>query len=272
MNRVYLNGMYLPKDEARISVLDRGLNYGDGVFTTIKVREGAPILLPWHLERLLRDAAALYIDPPPAEELERACHGLISTPDTEECVLKIVVSRGVGGRGPSTKKASAPMVLMTTSSLPKPRPPLRAISTPDTRGPLAAHKTLNYLPNVLALHGAEAAGCDEAIFTQNGLLLEATVSNVIGTVNGVTKTPALGGTILGGVARCALLQARTVEEGELPVDLQGPMYCVNNVRGVEEVAELDGRVLTRDSDLHETLSKTLLDAEQAGGDDSQNHI
>ncbi|MDQ3387107.1 MAG: aminotransferase class IV [Actinomycetota bacterium] len=272
MNLVYLNGVYLPKDEARISVLDRGLNYGDGVFTTIKVRSGMPILLPWHLERLIRDAAALYIEPPSAEELERACYGLISTLGIEECVLKIIVSRGVGGRGPSTKKVGAPTVIMTTSSLPEPRPPLSAISVPDNRSTLAAHKTLNYLPNVLALHQAGAAGCDEAIFVRDGLLIEATISNVIGVFDGVARTPALDGTVLGGIARRALLEAGTIEAGELPVDLQGPLYCVNSVRGVGEVAELDGRTLNRNPDLHKTLQETLLNQERLGSGSSQNHI
>jgi branched-subunit amino acid aminotransferase/4-amino-4-deoxychorismate lyase len=272
MNLVYLNGVYLPKDEAQISVSDRGLNYGDGVFTTIKVCGGDPILLSWHLDRLLRDAAALYIKLPSTEELERACYGLISTLDIKECVLKIIVSRGVGGRGPSTKKVGAPTVIMTTSSFPEPRPSLRAISVPDTRSTLSAHKTLNYLPNVLALRQAEDAGCDEAIFVRDGLLIEATISNVIGLVNGVARTPALDGTVLGGIARRALLEARMIEAGELPVDLQGPLYCVNNVRGVEEVAELDGRTLCRNSDLHKNLQKTLLNQERFGSGSSQDHI
>ncbi|MGB3635558.1 MAG: aminotransferase class IV [Rubrobacteraceae bacterium] len=262
MSLVYLNGSYLPADEALVPVTDRGLAYGDGVFTTVRVSNGGPRFLEWHLERLLRDAAALYMEPPPVEELVDACQHLPHRLEMEEGVVKITVTRGVGGRGPSTRNVVDSTVIVAASGLPEPRPPLRTITVPDARGPLAAHKTLNYLPNVLALHQAEAAGCDEAVFERDGLLVEATVSNLVGVVDGVLCTPPLDGTVLGGVARRALLEADAVREGELPVDLPGPIYCVNNVRGIEEVAELDGRRMERDAELHGLLQKTLEDQAQ----------
>lgn len=254
---VYLNGSYVPADEARIPVSDRGLAYGDGVFTTIRVSEGKPTFFGWHLERLLRDAAALYMAASPVEELENACQGLISRLGIEEGVLKITVTRGAGRRGPSAKKVGDPTVIVAASSLPEPRPLLRAITVPDARSPLAAHKTLNYLPNVLALYQAEAAGCDEALFSRDGLLIEATVSNLVGVVDGVPRTPHLDGTVLDGIARGALLEVGAVREGGLPSDFAGPLYCVNNIRGVEEVAELDGRRMDRNSELHELLQGEL---------------
>ena len=151
-------------------------------------------------------------------------------------------------------------MIVTMSGLPEPRPPLRAITVPEVRGPLAAHKTLNYLPNVLGLaYQAEAAGCDEAVFEREGLLVETTVSNLMGVVEGELRTPPLDGTVLAGVARRALLEAGAVWEGELPSDLAGPLYCVNNVRGIEEVAELDGRRMGRNPELYELLTATLED-------------
>jgi branched-subunit amino acid aminotransferase/4-amino-4-deoxychorismate lyase len=254
---VYLNGSYVPADEARVPVTDRGLAYGDGVFTTIRVSGGKPHFFEWHLERLLRDAAALYIESPPIEDLADACHGLLSRLEVDEGALKISVTRGAGRRGPSPKNAGKPTVIVTTSSLPEQRQPLRTITVPDDRGPLAAHKTLNYLPNVLALYQAEAAGCDEALFSRHGLLVEATVSNLVGVVNGVPLTPSLDGTVLDGIARRALLEAGAVQEGELPSNFVGPLYCVNNVRGVEVVAEMDGRRMDRDPELHEQLKGAL---------------
>lgn len=257
MNLVYLDGSYVPAEKARVPVTDRGLSYGDGVFTTIRVSGGSPCFMEWHLERLLRDAAALYMEAPPIEELADACKGLLSRLETEECVAKITVTRGAGGRGPSPKNAGGPTVIVTASGPPKPRSPLRTITVPDTRGPLAAHKTLNYLPNVLALHQAEVAGCNEALFARDGLVLEATVSNLVGVVEGVPRTPPLDGTVLAGVARRALLEAGAIREGGLTSDLAGPLYCVNNVRGVEEVAELGGRRLVRDPDRRELLKEAL---------------
>ena len=257
MSLVYLNGSYVPEEEARLPVTDRGLAYGDGVFTTIRVSGRSPRFLEWHLERLLRDAAALYITAAPVEEYGEACRGLISRLQMEEGVVKITVTRGAGGRGPSPKNSGDPTVIVTASGPPEPRPPLRAITAPDARGPLAAHKTLNYLPNVLALQQAEAAGCDEVLFARDGRLLEATVSNLVGAVEGVPRTPPLDGRTLGGVARRALLEAGAIREGELPSGLVGPLYCINNVRGIEEVAELDGRWIPRDPELRRLLEEAL---------------
>lgn len=89
------------------------------------------------------------------------------------------------------------------------------------------------------------------------MVLEATVSNLVGVVEGVPRTPPLDGTVLAGVARRALLEAGAIREGGLTSDLAGPLYCVNNVRGVEEVAELGGRRLVRDPDRRELLKEAL---------------
>ena len=257
MSLVYLNGSYVSVGEARVPVTDRGLAYGDGVFTTIRVSGGGPDFLEWHLERLLKDAAALYLQPPPIEELAEACRGLPARLEMAEGVVKVTVTRGAGGRGPSTGNAGEPTVIVTASDLPEPRPPLKAITVPDARGPLATHKTLNYLPNVLALHQAELAGCDEAVFERDGRIVEATVSNLVGVAGGVACTPPLDGTVLDGVARRALLEAGAVREGELLKDLGDPLYCVNNVRGVEEITELNSRPMGRDAELHELLKTAL---------------
>lgn len=261
MNLVYLNGIYLSAEEARIPVTDRGLAYGDGVFTTIKVSRAEPRFLDWHLERLARDAKRLFITAPPAGELEGACRGLVSRLEMEDGVLKVTVTRGSGGRGPSTKYVFGPTVIVAASSLPEARPALRAITVPDDRGPLAAHKTLNYLPNVLALRRAEAAGCDEALFVRDGALLEATVSNLVGLYEGRLLTPPLDGGVLDGVARRALLENGTVGEGAFPPSVPGPLYCINSVRGVEVVAELDGRRLVGETDSLRLLRDALTDSE-----------
>lgn len=256
MKVAYINGEYLPPQEARISILDRGFNYGDGVFTTVQVAAGGPVLLAWHLERLQRDAAALFIPLPPLEELEAACSGVISISGMREGVVKIVVSRGPGARGLSMI-TPAPTIVITVAEPPAPRSPLKAVTVPDERGPLAAHKTLNCLPNILALHRAEMLGCQEAVFVRGGLLMEATISNLIGVVDGEPLTPSLDGRVLGGIARRALLNAGAVREGDLPEDTPGPLYCVNAVRGLEAVAVLNGRVLTLDHLVEHRLKEAL---------------
>ena len=181
-------------------------------------------------------------------------------------MAKITVTRGVGERGLSTKGAGEPTVIVTVSGPPEPRPPLRAITVPDERGPLAAHKTLNYLPNVLALQRAEAAGCDEAVFAREGTLVEASASNLVGIVDGEPCTPPLDGRVLDGVARRrALLEAGMLSEGALPSDAAGPLYCANNVRGIEPVAELDGRTLAQDRRVQDLLDGALQSQARTAG-------
>jgi branched-chain amino acid aminotransferase len=256
MNLVYLNGSYLPQEEACFPVSDRSLAYGDGVFTAMKVSGGAPLLLRKHLERLTRDASAIHLAAP-VGEVEAACFGLVSRLGLEDGVLKVILTRGSGPRGLSIRNIEGPSVVVSASGLPGPRPTLRAISVPDDRGPLAAHKTLNYLPNILALRRAEEAGCEEAVFASDGLLLEATTSNLMAEVEGSLLSPSLGGRVLGGVAREVLLEEGAVREGDLPADVSGPLYCLNSVRGIEPVVELDGRPLRSDAKIRSLLDGVL---------------
>lgn len=252
---VWLDGEYLSANEARVSVFDRGFSYGDGVFTTLRVGDGEPLLLEKHLARLGRDLAALYIPRPYASELESACYGLIRRLELLEAVLKITITRGAGGRGPLPPEEPSPTVLISASPLPPQRAPLRAVTVPDERGSPARHKTLNYLPSVLALREARERGCDEAIFARDGLLVEASVSNLVALNGDKLVTPAAGA--LPGIAREALLESGAVGEGDVPADTRGPLYCVNSVRGVEPVAELEGRELIRDSRTQERLTEAL---------------
>lgn len=256
MSLVYLNGSYLPPEEARLPVSDRGLAYGDGVFTTMKVSGGAPLFLGKHLERLVRDAAAIHLAAP-VGEVEAACFGLVARLGMEDGVLKVVLTRGSGPRGLSTRNVEGPSVIVSASGLPGSRLTLRAISVPDDRGPLAAHKTLNYLPNIVALRRAEEAGCEEAVFAHDGLLLESTTSNLVGEIEGSLLTPPLGERVLGGVAREVLVEEGVVREGDLPADISGSLYCLNSVRGTEPVVELDGRPLRSDPNTRSLLDRVL---------------
>ena len=134
LDLVWLDGEYLTAEQASVSAFDRGLAYGDGAFTTLRVGGGEPLLLERHLARLGRDLAALYIPPPEAGELESACYGLIQRLQLHDAVLKITVTRGAGGRGPLPPEDPSPTALVSVSSLPPPRSPLRAVTVPDERG------------------------------------------------------------------------------------------------------------------------------------------
>lgn len=253
---VWLNGEYLPAAEALVPVSDRGLAYGDGAFTTLRVGGGEPLLLDSHLARLGHDLAALYIPPPEADTLEAACRGLVHRLELRDAALKITVTRGPGGRGPAPPDDPSPTAFISASPLPAPRGPLRAATVDGERDALSRHKSLNYLPSVLALREARERGCDEAIFALDGLLLEASISNLVGVEGAGLVTPA-GGGVLPGVARGALLESGAAVEGDVAADTPGPLYCVNAVRGIEPVGELDGRMLGRDPETEARLRAAL---------------
>jgi branched-subunit amino acid aminotransferase/4-amino-4-deoxychorismate lyase len=259
LDLVWLNGEYIPASQARVPVSDRGLAYGEGAFTTLRVGGGEPLLLDRHLDRLGRDLRALHLPPSDMRELDSACRGLIQRLGLGDAVLKITVTGGTGSRGPAPPERPEPNAFVTASPLPAPRAPLHAVTVPDERGHLSRHKSLDYLANVLALREARTHGYEEAIFTRGGALTEATVSNLICLEDGTAKTPA--GDVLPGIARSILLEAGEVGEGEIPLDTRGPLYCVNVVRGVEAVASLDGRELARDADIESRLTRAL----RAGG-------
>lgn len=260
---VWLDGGYVTASEARVSVFDRGLAYGDGAFTTLRVGGGEPLLIRRHLERLGGDLCALGIPPPAADTLEAACRGLIRRLGLSEAVLKITVTRGVGGRGPAppeSQEEQEPTAFISASPLPPPRPTIRATAVRDERGPLVGrYKSLNYLANVLALREARERGFDEALLTRDETLVEAAISNLISGTGNIPKTSPAAVGALPGIARGVLLDSGEIEEGEIPTATPGPLYCVNSVRGVEPVAELDGRSLVLDPDLEGWLDTTLRD-------------
>jgi branched-subunit amino acid aminotransferase/4-amino-4-deoxychorismate lyase len=88
-------------------------------------------------------------------------------------------------------------------------------------------------------------------------LLEATTSNLVGEVGGSLLSPPLGGRVLGGVVREVLLEEGVVREGDLPADVSGPLYCLNSVRGIEPVVELDGWALRSDTEIQSLLDGVL---------------
>ncbi len=100
---------------------------------------------------------------------------------------------------------------------------------------------------------------------RDGFLLEATISNLVGVVDGRLLTPPLGGRVLRGVIREVLLEEHVVFEGDLPAGATGPLYCVNSVRGVETVVELDDRPLPTNPELQDLLDEILTRRARLGG-------
>lgn len=259
---VFLNGRFVPEEEAVVSVLDRGFLYGDGLFEAFLVAGGKPFRWEQHLERLRRGAEVLKLRLPFSPvELRRFVEQLIEKNRMPEAFLRLTLSRGVGPRGYSPKGAEAPTLAMSLHPAPKmdlENPPQWRVVTSSMRllpgDPLAAFKHCNKLPQIFARAEADAAGADEALLlTPAGEVVEGAASNLFWIERGAVCTPPLASGILQGVTRAAILEIcaglglAVVEAGITPTALQrveGVFLSVSTF-GVVEVVALDGRDLNR---------------------------
>jgi aminodeoxychorismate lyase len=231
---VWLNGQFVPAEEARVSVFDRSFLYGDGLFETIRVYRNRPFLWPEHLTRLHAGAAVLRLHVPFNDsELTAAATELLQRNAQPESLLRLHLSRGVGRRGYSIQGADSPTLVLTQHPVTAPDPahPLRwRLITSSFQllvgDPLAAAKTANKLVQILAKSEAEDRGADEALLLNSaGHLAEASSSNLFWFEGETLCTPPLHAGLLAGVTRAFVLslahalgletQERTATTGSL---------------------------------------------------------
>jgi aminodeoxychorismate lyase len=212
---VFLNGHFVPEDQARVSVFDRGFLYGDGLFETMRVLNGVPFRWDQHLERLTRGAEFLRIALPYTREaLRDFANELTERNKMPDALLRITVSRGIGPRGYSPKGAEQPSLVMSVHPAPVfdlQHPPRWRLVTSSVRLPahdaLAQFKTCNKLPQILARAEAEDAGADEALLLNTeGWVVEGASSNLFWLQEGKVATPPLASGILAGVTRATVIE------------------------------------------------------------------
>ncbi len=212
---VYLNGSFVARSEALVSVYDHGFLYGYGIFETMRAYKGRIFLLERHIERLLEAAAELKIDTGlTAAGLKEACRATLTANGLKEARLRLTVSRGEAGPFPGVGKKST--IVITASSYSPPPPPkyesgFRAALAAYPRlsqPPLYKLKATSYLANILARLDAEAAGLDEAIFLNEcGHLTEGSASNIfLVRPSGGLATPSPDSGLLPGVTRRTVLE------------------------------------------------------------------
>lgn len=245
-----INGAASTQLDAR----DRGLHYGDGVFTTLRVRDGAAALWEQHAARLVAGCGRLGIAPPPAAQLHaealQVCTGV-------ECgVLKIIVTRGVGGRGYAPPLPGNPTRIVALH----PWPDFPAKSWSEgvavrvnemrlSRNPrLTGIKHLNRLEQVLARAEWDNPAIAEGLMLdEDDHLIEATAANIFVVRDGELLTPALHDCGVAGVMRAAVMElARSagVPSRECMLNLDDArgaeeIFLTNSVIGVWPVRELD---------------------------------
>jgi len=259
---LFLNGKFVPEEQAVVSILDRGFLYGDGIFTTMRVCQGRPFRWRRHLLRLHRGADFLRINIPETDEaLRKAAFELARVNQITDGILRITVSRGTGTRGYSPAGAMRPTLTMVLHplSVKTPGEPLSwrvATSTLrlHTSDPLSWFKTCNRLVQVLARGEAESAGFDEALLlNEEGHVVEATTGNLFWFEDEQVCTAPLGTGILPGVTRSVLfeiceslgtrVQEKLITRDEL-AQSHGAIITMSSL-GVAEIAVVDDSEIKR---------------------------
>jgi len=255
---VFLNGQFVPEEQAVVSVFDRSFLYGDGLFEAVLVRNGKPFRWWEHMERLRKGGDFLGIKIPfGCKRLEKFASELITQNKMPDALLRLTLSRGVGLRGYSPKGADKPTLAMTLHPLPPVARGWRLVTASrrlPAGEPLAQFKTANKLAQVLARAEADAAGADEALLLNtDGFVVEGASSNLFWIQGGVICTPPMNSGVLAGVTRaivvelCGSLALPVQQTTVTPDDLRvtDGVFLTLSSLGVVGAVELDGRQIAQ---------------------------
>lgn len=198
--QVYIDGKYYPKSEAKVSVFDHGLLYGDGIFEGIRAYGGVVFRLKEHINRLYQSAHMIMLSIPiTREEMIQRTLETLRKNSLRDSYIRLVVTRGVGDLGLNPKKCPKPTIIIIadTISLHKGDAKENGVTAMISwvkRDPVDATtheiKSLNYLNSILAKLEANIAGVDEAIcLDKNGFICEGVAENIFIVKNGKIYTP-----------------------------------------------------------------------------------
>ena len=266
---VYLNGTFLPIEQAYVPVLDRGFIFGDGVYEVIPVYSGIAFRLQEHLQRLSSSLAGLSIDNlHTLPEWTGLVQTLIkeNTPDqnagslssnNNDQSLYIHVTRGVAPRDHAFPKNTVPTVFMMSNPLVTPsrgqvEQGVAAVSADDIRWDRCDIKAIALLPNVLLRQMAVDAGAAETILFRDGILTEGAASNIFAVENGVILAPPKDKHMLPGITYDIILELAAAHD--IPVDIG--YFAEARIRAADE--------LWITSSTKEVLAATSLDGKAVG--------
>ena len=231
MTTVYLNGHYLPANEACLPITDRGLLFGDSIYEVVPVYQGLPFQAEAHLARLQQGLDAIRL----ANPLDTAAWiAIIQTlseqnPMQDQGIYMQVTRGAYPERAHKIPKDPQPNIFAFSKPLNKPDPSIKttglhAITQPDLRWQHCDLKTTNLLPNILALTAAQEQGADDAILVREGIAREGTSSNLFAIFDGVLTTPQDSAAILPGVTRNLVLKL---------ADTLGVPCCRNDIQAAD---------------------------------------
>ena len=252
---VYLNGKFLPIDEARISVLDRGFIYGDGVYELVPVYRRQPYRLPQHLARLQRSLDGIRLANPHRDsEWEAIIHDLIMRQPFDDQGVYLQVTRGAAKRDHAFPPDAVPTVFIMSNPLPvlsreQIEGGVAVVTAVDERWLRCDLKTISLLGNVLARQFAVDHGAVETVMFRNGYLTEASASNVLIVKGGTLIAPPKDNLILPGITYDATLEL--AREGGFPLQIRpvtrdealaaDEMWLSSSTKEVLAVTTLDGK-------------------------------
>ncbi|MCS3900794.1 branched-chain-amino-acid transaminase [Methanococcus voltae] len=257
--KIYVNGEFVNKEDAKVSVYDHGLLYGDGVFEGIRAYEGVIFKLKEHIDRLYESAISLDIKIDISrEEMSKVVIDTVKINELNDAYIRLVVTRGVGDLGLDPRKCLKPTIFCIA----EPMNPLlgdqgiKTIVSGIRRLPVdvlnPAVKSLNYLNSILAKIQANAAGVNEAfLLDRNGYVAEGTGDNVFVVKNGIIRTPPVSTSVLRGITRdtaieLAIEAGYTVLEENLTLhDLYtaDELFITGTAAELIHVIEIDGRII-----------------------------
>ncbi len=253
---VYLNGRFVPYEQALVHVEDRGYVFADGIYEVIRFYGGKPLEGPGHFARLARSAAGIRLTLPPAAELTAAALETVSRNDAGDGALYLQVTRGVAPRKHPFPENTAPAVYMIARPVSRPAPDMvergvACITIPDIRWQRCNIKSIALLPNVLAKQQAAEAGAYEAIFARDGAATEGSSSNVFAVRRGELWTHPESERILSGITRDVVLRLARhsgvpVREEPVPaaeLAAADEIFITSTINEVMPVTRLDGRMV-----------------------------
>ena len=246
--KIYINGTLFDKQDAKISVYDHGLLYGDGVFEGMRCYAGQVFRLREHLDRLWTSARKIDLTIPiSTEEMEMAVNSTLAANDIRDGYIRLIVTRGEGTLGLDPNKCAEAQVIIITDMITLYPDEFYenglAIVTAKTirNHPLALDpqiKSLNYLNNILAKIEGLKAGCVEALMLNHeGEVAECTGVNIFIVNAGVLQTPPVSAGVLKGVTRGAVEEVTLTLEDVYAAD---ECFLTGSAAEVVPVREVDG--------------------------------
>lgn len=253
-NTAYVNGTFLPLEQARVPVLDRGLLFADAVYEVIPIYAGRPFLLTAHLQRLQRSLDGIRLHNPHTMDNWRHILGeLITRNGGGDISVYLQITRGVQPQRTHTlPEGPEPTVIAFCQPRNGPAPELltdgmAAITRTDERWRRCEIKSTALLPNVLAADDANNAEASEAILIRDGEITEGASSNVFAQHDGVLITPPLDPAILPGITRAEVLRLARADDIDVREQILTPqtladadeIWLTSSTREIYPVTKLD---------------------------------